>query len=122
MIKIIKDGEDEFVAKCPTCGCEFSYELMDISIGLQVECPCCGYYVPHIVKRDNSNMFEVRTAPLDYTSQTTADWVAPDVIITASTPKRRVTKTTNWFANDYSETELQEIKGFAMKECEEAGI
>ena len=44
MIKIIKDGQKEFTTKCPTCGCEFSYQLVDIGLG-SVTCPCCGGYV-----------------------------------------------------------------------------
>jgi len=83
MIKIIKDGQKEFIAKCNTCGCEFSYELMDISIGSQVECPYCGHYVPHVLKRGNSNIFDVRTVPLNYATQTTADWVESAETITA---------------------------------------
>lgn len=47
MIKIIKDGQKDFIAKCPTCGCEFSYRLIDIGLG-SVVCPCCGGgYVVH---------------------------------------------------------------------------
>ena len=30
MIKIIKDGQKNFIAKCDTCGCEFSYQLVAI--------------------------------------------------------------------------------------------
>lgn len=46
MIKIIKDGQKDFIAKCPTCGCEFSYQLIDIKLG-SVTCPCCEGYVAH---------------------------------------------------------------------------
>lgn len=46
MIKIIKDGQKDFIAKCPTCGCEFSYQLIDINLG-SVMCPYCGRYVGH---------------------------------------------------------------------------
>lgn len=46
MIKIIKDGQKDFITKCPTCGCEFSYQLVDIGLG-SVVCPCCGHYVAH---------------------------------------------------------------------------
>ena len=46
MIKIIKDGQKDFIAKCETCGCEFSYQLVDIGLG-SVTCPCCGGYVAH---------------------------------------------------------------------------
>lgn len=46
MIKIIKDGQKDFITKCPTCGCEFSYQLIDIGLG-SVVCPCCGNHVAH---------------------------------------------------------------------------
>ena len=46
MIKIIKDGQKEFTAKCSTCGCEFSYQLTDIGLS-SVRCPCCGNHVSH---------------------------------------------------------------------------
>lgn len=46
MIKIIKDGQTDFIAKCSTCGCEFSYQLVDIGLN-SVVCPCCGGYVAH---------------------------------------------------------------------------
>ena len=46
MIKIIKDGQKEFIAKCSTCGCEFSYRLIDVKFS-SVVCPCCGGYVAH---------------------------------------------------------------------------
>ena len=46
MIKIIKDGQRDFIAKCATCGCEFSYQLVDIGLS-SVKCPYCGNYVAH---------------------------------------------------------------------------
>lgn len=46
MIKIIKDGQKDFIANCSICGCEFSYQLVDIGLG-SVTCPCCGNYVAH---------------------------------------------------------------------------
>lgn len=50
MIKIIKDGQRDFIANCSVCGCEFSYQTEDIKLG-SVACPCCGIYVSH---RDNN--------------------------------------------------------------------
>ena len=46
MIKIIKDGQKDFIANCSICGCEFSYQTEDIR-GSSVACPCCGFYVSH---------------------------------------------------------------------------
>lgn len=54
MIKIIKSGKKEFHATCPNCGCEFTYEMEDLSgkdyIGAidYVECPECGRTVLHL--------------------------------------------------------------------------
>lgn len=47
MIKVIKEGKKSFVATCPTCGCEFSYELEDITMSGYVYCPCCNESVTH---------------------------------------------------------------------------
>lgn len=50
MIKIIKEGKKEFNAVCPTCGCEFSYELNDLKRGITystIKCPCCGDDIVH---------------------------------------------------------------------------
>lgn len=52
MIKIIKNGQKDFVAKCSTCGCEFSYQLVDITLS-SVVCPCCGGYVAHKLDEDS---------------------------------------------------------------------
>ena len=46
MIKIIKDGQKDFIANCSICRCEFSYQTEDIR-GSSVACPCCGFYVSH---------------------------------------------------------------------------
>lgn len=46
MIKIIKDGQKEFIGICNTCGCQFSYDVSDISFD-SVSCPCCGHYYVH---------------------------------------------------------------------------
>ena len=52
MIKIIKDGQKKFIGNCNTCGCQFSYELNDISLGT-VLCPCCGGYCAHKIINQN---------------------------------------------------------------------
>lgn len=53
MIKIIKPGnKKEYIKTCPKCGCEFSYELEDISY-LHITCPCCKYSMQHS-ELDNS--------------------------------------------------------------------
>lgn len=46
MIKIIKDGQKEFIGNCNICGCQFSYDIDDIPLG-SVPCPCCGHYYVH---------------------------------------------------------------------------
>lgn len=46
MIKIIKDGQKDFIANCSICGCEFSYQTEDIKLSY-VACPCCGFHVSH---------------------------------------------------------------------------
>jgi hypothetical protein len=47
-IKIIKPGMTEFCGCCDRCGCEFSYELVDIQLTGKINCPTCGkdYYHP----------------------------------------------------------------------------
>lgn len=46
MIKIIKEGQTKFIGNCDTCGCQFSYELSDITLN-SVYCPYCGSYYVH---------------------------------------------------------------------------
>lgn len=46
MKKIIKPGKKEFVAICPTCGCQFKYEISDVSFN-SVQCPDCFHFVGH---------------------------------------------------------------------------
>lgn len=83
MIKIIKDGQKDFIAKCPTCGCEFSYQLGDIGLN-SVMCPCCGRYVAHKQFEEPSLGAGTYAIPCKFTQQTTADWIAPDVTVTSS--------------------------------------
>ena len=63
MIKIIKDGQKDFIAKCRTCGCEFSYQVNDITTGLVV-CPCCAGYVAH--KEFEESSFAIGTHAIPY--------------------------------------------------------
>ena len=44
MITIIKPGKTKFSCTCTQCGCEFTYELEDISLSSFVICPTCGNY------------------------------------------------------------------------------
>ena len=47
-VKVIKPGMTEFCGFCDRCGCEFSYELVDIQLTGKTNCPTCGkdYYHP----------------------------------------------------------------------------
>lgn len=83
MIKIIKDGQKEFIAKCRTCGCEFSYQLIDVKLS-SVVCPCCGHYVAHKEFKRPSFVTDTHATPRTVTQQTTANWIAPDVTTTSS--------------------------------------
>ena len=83
MIKIIKDGQRDFIAKCATCGCELSYQLVDIGLG-SVTCPYCGHYVAHKEFKEPSFVTDTHATPCTATQQTTAHWIAPDVTITSS--------------------------------------
>ena len=46
MKTIIKEGKREFIGRCKHCGCEFKYELEDVSFW-SVQCPCCDYFICH---------------------------------------------------------------------------
>lgn len=83
MIKIIKDGQKEFTTKCDTCGCEFSYQLVDIGLS-SVKCPCCGNYVAHKEFKGPSFVTDTHAIPCAATQRTTANWIAPDVTVTSS--------------------------------------
>ena len=83
MIKIIKDGQKDFIARCSTCGCEFSYQLGDIGMG-SVVCPCCGGYVAHKEFKGPSVVTDTHDIPCTVTQQTTVNWIAPDVTAASS--------------------------------------
>ena len=83
MIKIIKDGQTDFIAKCSTCGCEFSYQLVDIGLG-SVVCPCCGNHVAHKEFKEPPLTAGTRAIPCKFIQQTTANWIAPDVTTTSA--------------------------------------
>ena len=57
MIKIIKEGTRK-IAKCPNCGCEFSYEREDVLkdptckyIENRVKCPQCNEVITIMAER-----------------------------------------------------------------------
>ena len=83
MIKIIKDGQRDFIAKCATCGCEFSYQLVDIGLS-SVKCPYCGNYVAHKEFKGPSFVTDTHAIPCTVTQQTTANWIAPDITTASS--------------------------------------
>ena len=72
MIKIIKEAQKEFIAKCKRCYCEFSYELEDLKDKDWncVECPCCGFLIPHL-KYDNEIASGESKKTLDITDTNT---------------------------------------------------
>lgn len=76
MIKIIKDGQKEFVGNCNICGCQFSYDITDVSLG-SVPCPCCGHYYVH------KNVITNSTEVLQEYSITTTDPKNIPVSVTA---------------------------------------
>ena len=60
MIKIIKEGTRK-IAKCPNCGCEFSYEREDVLrdpiwIGNHVNCPQCNESIKVITERTGGSI------------------------------------------------------------------
>lgn len=72
MRTIIKEGKKEFIGRCSKCGCEFKYELSDVSIG-SVYCPCCSNPVYHpdqseqdTAKRHNLGGTVITTYPPKY--------------------------------------------------------
>lgn len=83
MIKIIKNGQKDFVTKCRTCGCEFSYQLIDINLG-SVICPYCGHYAAHKEFGEPHLATDINAIPCKFPQQPTADWIAPNVTIISS--------------------------------------
>lgn len=61
-MKIIKNGQIEFTAHCPVCGCEFTYETKDIAnVGsvdkvMYVKCPSCKHPIDHKTPYDTLNI------------------------------------------------------------------
>ena len=55
MVKIIKKGQNKFLATCEKCGCQFEYELEDVVeyLGDSVGCPYCGTKYYHRIKDNN---------------------------------------------------------------------
>lgn len=85
MIKIIKDGQKEFIGKCRTCGCEFSYQVIDIKLG-SVVCPCCASCVGHKLDESGEPSFATgkRAFPSEVNQTSTADWHPSNVTLTSS--------------------------------------
>lgn len=48
MIKIIKKGQKTFTRTCDRCGCEFQYDLSDLSGTEYISCPYCHTTITHI--------------------------------------------------------------------------
>lgn len=50
-IKVINHGKQTFIAICPNCNCEFSYQeedlIKDRFYNHYVECPDCKHNIPH---------------------------------------------------------------------------
>lgn len=82
MVKIIKDGQKDFIAKCPTCGCEFSYQLGDIGLN-SVVCPCCGRYVAH-KGFDEPFITDQTIFPYNLIQPTTEGDIISNVVLTSS--------------------------------------
>lgn len=61
MIKIIKPGKKEFTAICDKCGCEFTYELSDLSLNNYVPCPECHYGYLHLFQGQILNNYSDTT-------------------------------------------------------------
>ena len=67
MIKIIKEGSRK-IAKCPNCGCEFSYEEEDVfrdpvfTKEKHVNCPQCSKAIKVLEQKDTA-FYEGRLTP-----------------------------------------------------------
>lgn len=87
MIEIIKEGQKNFITKCLTCGCEFSYQLADVGLN-SVKCPCCGRYIYHNYKinepKESAFPTDKCTFPQEASQTSTAHWTTPGVTVTSS--------------------------------------
>ena len=54
MIKVIKEGKQNFRATCSKCGCVFEYELEDLFPLEYVLCPCCKDHVYHSMQYEKN--------------------------------------------------------------------
>jgi len=52
MIEVIKQGH--FIMECDKCGCEFTYNLSDLSSTDYIDCPCCGKSLYHKKNKNDS--------------------------------------------------------------------
>lgn len=60
MKTIIKEGKKKFTITCPRCGCEFEYEIKDISFDT-VDCPCCYGAISHPNQSEQDNTAKRRS-------------------------------------------------------------
>ena len=63
MIKIIKPGQVTFNGYCDRCGCEFTYELIDINLTGSLECPTCRKTIYHPSRTARTLQREVSPTP-----------------------------------------------------------
>lgn len=99
MIKIIKEGQKKFTKTCNRCGCEFQYDLSDLSGSDYINCPCCHTTLVHVgpkaVKIDLSKTnridfpttipykIEVGDGRYNYAT-TTGEYINPNTVTTIS--------------------------------------
>lgn len=55
MIKIIEQGDKQFIMRCPQCNCLFSYEISDLYYS-SVNCPNCGKSLDHNAREKQRNV------------------------------------------------------------------
>nr|DAI49895.1 MAG TPA: Transcription initiation factor IIE, alpha FINGER, Transcription [Caudoviricetes sp.] len=96
-IKVIKQGVKEFNITCPNCGCEFTYEYEDVSIGV-VPCPCCQAHLPHKGVRGGNEDLGTETIPqlqrIYYCPKTGMEY--NDLVYRPFTLPGWATKSDNW--------------------------
>lgn len=65
-VKVIKPGVTEFCGFCDRCGCEFSYELVDIQLTGKTNCPTCGKDYYHPMRTQYPERLADTTYPLQF--------------------------------------------------------
>lgn len=59
MIKIIKEAPKEYIMTCKRCGCQFSYELVDVSRAGIIKCPNCNNADVHILDENIDELVDM---------------------------------------------------------------